>query len=81
MTNGFNHMHKTMRGLHLQAMNEIKDVRNELKTDIDTLYTDVHTIKSDVKNLRFEVHQNQTALIVNNLDLEKRVAALEATAA
>ena len=78
MTKGFNHMHKEMHRLHAHSINEIVDVRNELKDDIKVLQSDMSTVKSDVKNLRYEVHQNQTALIVNNIDLEKRVATLEA---
>ena len=85
MNKGFANVRKEMKELHTKAMDEIVIVRKELKEDIvfseHALSHKIDAVAKDLKNLHFEVHQNQTALIVNNVDLEKRVTALEARAA
>lgn len=62
-------------------MQEIVDTRNELKQDfkhdINRLERKIDTVSSDFQTLRREVHQNQSAFIVNHATLEKRVTTLE----
>ncbi len=43
----------------------------------DEMMKEFASLRSETKELHFQVHQNFTALITNQQDLEKRVAVLE----
>jgi hypothetical protein len=85
MTNMRNGLIGEMYKLHEKAIEEMVIMRNELRAEIRTgenaLSKKIDVVASDVKNLRFEVHQNHTTFIHHQTNLEKKVAALEATAA